>query len=125
MRTELKKTYLTLLCGLIGSLSFCQVQLPNTPTPSTFQTITPNRYMPENVIPMPNVPTVTNFGQDRIRQQNRQLIAEVERNGQLRRQQQNQMYRDVAEFNKGRINYSLPSHAGKQEIGRASCRERV
>ena len=63
---------------------------------------------------MPNVPTVTNFGQDRIRQQNRQLIAEVERNEQLRRQQQNQMYRDVAEFNKGRINYSLPSHAGKQ-----------
>ena len=114
MRTELKKTYLTLLCGLIGSLSFCQVQLPNTPTPSTFQTITPNQYMPENVIPMPNVPTVTNFGQDRIRQQNRQLIAEVERNEQLRRQQQNQMYRDVAEFNKGRINYSLPSHAGKQ-----------
>lgn len=114
MRTELKKTYLTLLCGLIGSLSFCQVQLPNTPTLSTFQTITPNQYMPENVIPMPNVPTVTNFGQDRIRQQNRQLIAEVERNEQLRRQQQNQMYRDVAEFNKGRINYSLPSHAGKQ-----------
>src|SRR5690554_5525646 len=114
MRTELKKTYLTLLCGLIGSLSFCQVQLPNTPTPSTFQTITPNQYMPENVIPMPNVPTVTDFGQDRIRQQNQRLIAEVERNEQLRRQQQNQMYADIAEYNKGKINYSLPSNLGKQ-----------
>lgn len=114
MRTELKKTYLTLLCGLIGSVSFCQVQLPKTPSPSTFQTITPNQYMPENIIPIPNVPTVTNFGQDRVRQQNQQLIAEIEQNEKIRRQQQNQMYRDIAEFNKGRINYSLPSHAGKQ-----------
>src|SRR5690554_4387902 len=103
MRTELKKTYLTLLCGLIGLMSFCQVQLPKTPTPSTFQTITPNQYMPENVIPMPYVPTVTDFGQDRIRQQNQQLIAEAERNEKIRRQQQNQMNSDIAEFNKSRI----------------------
>lgn len=63
---------------------------------------------------MPNIPTVTDFGQNNIQKRNQQLIAEVERNEQLRRQQQNQMYRDVAEFNKGRINYSLPSHAGTQ-----------
>lgn len=114
MSKNLQKLILTIVCGLIGSVSYCQVQLPKTPTPSTFQTITPNQYMPENVIPMPNVPTVTDYGQNNIQKRNQQLIAEVERNEELRRQQQNQMYRDVAEFNKGRINYSLPSHAGKQ-----------
>lgn len=112
MRKELQKPILTLLCGLIGSLSFCQVQLPKTPTPSTYQTITPNQYMPENVIPIPTVPTVTNFGQDRIRQQNQKLIAEVERNEQIREQQQRQLNVDVAEFNRNRINYSLPSKSG-------------
>lgn len=114
MKEHLQKLILTIVCGLISSVSFCQVQLPKTPTPSTFQTITPNQYMPENVIPMPNIPTVTDFGQNNIQKRNQQLIAEVEQNEQLRRQKQNQIYRDVAEFNKGRINYSLPSHAGKQ-----------
>lgn len=114
MRTELQKLTLTLFFGLIGSLSFCQVQLPKTPTPSTFQTISLNQYMPENVIPMPTIPTVTNFGQIGIQQQNQRLIAEAERNEQLRRQQQNQMYQDIAEINKSRINYYLPSHSNKQ-----------
>lgn len=105
---------LTILCGLISSMSFCQIQLPKTPTPSTFQTITPNQYMPENIIPLPNIPTVTDFGQRNIQKRNQQLIAEVERNEQIREQQQNQMNSDIAEFNKSRINYSLPSNAGKQ-----------
>lgn len=113
MKTVLKKTYLTLLCGLIGLLTFGQVPLPQTPQPSTFQTITPNLYMPENVITTPTIPTVTNFGQNNIQQRNQQLIAEAERNEQLRRQQNHQMYADIAKFNSNRINYSLPSHANK------------
>jgi len=111
MKTKLQ---LTFLLGLICTLTFGQVQLPTTPTPWTFPTITTNQYMPENIIPIPTVPSVTDFGQDRIRQQNQRLIAEVERNEQLRRQQQNQMYADIAEYNKGKINYSLPSNLGKQ-----------
>src|SRR5699024_8123583 len=87
MKTKLQ---LTFLLGLICTLTFGQVQLPTTPTPWTFPTITTNQYMPENIIPIPTVPSVTDFGQDRIRQQNQRLIAEVERNEQLRRQQQNQ-----------------------------------
>lgn len=109
MRTELKRTYMTLLCGLIGSLTYCQVQLPKTPTPSTFQTITPNQFNHENILKVPTMPTVTDFGQDRIRQQNQKLIAEVERNEQIRAQQQKQMNADIADFNRNRINYSLPS----------------
>lgn len=114
MRTELKKTYLTLLCGLIGSVSFCQVQIPKPPKPSTFQMITPNQYMPESVLPIPNVPSVTDFGQNNIQKRNQQLIAEVERNEQIREQQQNQLNTDIAELNKSKINYTLSSHAGKQ-----------
>lgn len=108
------KPKLILLFGMIGTLAFGQVQLPKTPTAWTFPTIPTDQYMPENVIPTPTVPTVTDFGQDRIRQQNERLMAEAERNERLRRQQQDQMYEDIAELNKGRINYSLPSHAEKQ-----------
>lgn len=113
MRTELQKLTLTLLFGLVGLFSFGQVQLPQTPTPSTFQTITPNQYLPKNVIPTPTIPTVTNFGQNNIQQRNQRLIAEAERNEQFRRQQQHQMYADIARFTSNRINYSLPSHANK------------
>lgn len=107
---KIQKLILTTLFGLICSLTFSQVQLPKTPTPSTFQTITPNQYMPENVIPIPTVPTVTNFGQNRVQQQNQQLIAEVERNEQIKTQQQKQLYADIAKSTASRINYDLPSY---------------
>lgn len=107
---KIQKLILTTLFGLTCSLTFSQVQLPKTPTPSTFQTITQNQYMPENVIPIPTVPTVTNFGQNRVQQQNQQLIAEVERNEQIKTQQQKQLYADIAKSTASRINYDLPSY---------------
>lgn len=107
---KIQKLILTTLFGLIYSLTYCQIQLPKTPTPSTFQTITPNQYMPENVIPIPTVPTVTDFGQNRVQQQNQQLIAEVERNEQIKAQQRKQLYADIAKSRAERINYDLPSY---------------
>lgn len=109
MKTEFKKLHLTLLCCLTCALTFGQVQLPKTPTPSNFQTITPNQYLPENVIPMASIPSVTDFGQNRVQQQNQRLIQEVEQNEKLRAEQLNQVHKDIAEFNSNRINYSLPS----------------
>lgn len=110
MENESKKLHLTLLCCLTFALTFGQVQLPKTPVPSNFQTITPNQYMPENVIPIPTLPSVTNFGQNRVQQQNQLLIQEVEQNEKLRNEQLNQVNKDIAEYNSNRLNYSLPSY---------------
>lgn len=114
MRTKLQKLTLILFFGSISSFSFGQMQLPNRPVGSSFQTVTPNQFMPENIIPIPTVPTVADFGQNRVQQQNQRLIEEANQYEQLRRQQQNQIYADIAEFYRNKINYSLPNHTQRQ-----------
>lgn len=102
---------LTLLGGLIGSISFCQVGLSNIPTPWTFQVITPNHYMPESKMPIPAVPNIIDFGQERIRRQNQRMIEESLPREALQKQK-HQINQDIAELIS--INFSLPSHVGKQ-----------
>lgn len=109
---EFKHLRLTLLIGLIYLPTFGQVKLPETPKPGTFQVITPNQYMPENIIPIPNVPTVTDFGQNNIQRRNQQLIRETELREQQRIEQQKQIYADLKTE---RINYSLPSKSNIPE----------
>lgn len=106
MKLKTPELILTLLGGLFSAMSFCQVELPNAPTPWVFQTIAPNHYMPESKMPISATPNIIDFEQERIHQQNQQKIEES-----LQRQQ-HQIYRDIAKLNT--INYSLPSHAGKQ-----------
>ena len=99
---EFKHLRLTLLIELICLPTFGQGKLPETPKPGTFQIITPNQYMPENIIPIPTVPTVTDFGQNNIQRRNQQLIREAELREQERIEQQKQIYADLKTE---RINY--------------------
>lgn len=110
MGTEFRILQLTLFFGLTCSLTFGQVQFPTAPTPSTFQTISPNGFMPDDIMPIPTI-SVPGFGQDQIQKQNQKLIAEAERNEQIRAQRQKQLYEEIRENNKNQIDYSLPSYS--------------
>src|SRR5690606_37127175 len=112
MKTEKKTLQLILLCCLTCALTFGQVQMPTAPQPNQFQQYGMNGLQnPTNPNIAPNpLGKLYNDGQDRIRRQNQQIIAEVERNEQLRAQKQNQLNEDIAEFNSNHINYSLPSY---------------
>lgn len=112
MKTEKKTLQLILLCCLTCALTFGQVQMPTAPQPNQFQQYGMNGLQnPTNPNIAPNpLGNLYNDGQDRIRRQNQQIIAEVERNEQLRAQKQNQLNEDIAEFNSNHINYSLPSY---------------
>ena len=104
MRTELKKLHLTLLCGLICSLTYCQVKLPKTPTVANFQIIKPNLGLPKTNFPKINLPN-TNFPTSQpngmnVYEQDRKRVA----------QQENELKKIYAELNADRINYNLPSY---------------
>tara|TARA_R110002049_G_scaffold277604_3_gene456151 strand:- start:2749 stop:4080 length:1332 start_codon:yes stop_codon:yes gene_type:complete len=99
MKTELKKLHLTLICGLICSLTFCQVKLPKTPTVSTFKVITSNLGLPKSTLPSTNFPTSQPNGMA-VYEQDRQRVA----------QQENELKQIYADLKTDRINYSLPSY---------------
>lgn len=104
MKTELKKLHLTLLCGLICSLTFCQVKLPKTPTVTNFQVITPNLGLPNSNVPNINLPN-TNFPTS---QPNGMAVYEQDK--RRVEHQQNELKQIYAELNADRINYDLPSY---------------
>lgn len=104
MKTELKKLHLTLLCGLICSLTFCQVKLPKTPTVTNFQVITPNLGLPNSNVPNINLPN-TNFPTS---QPNGMAVYEQDK--RRFEHQQNELKQIYAELNADRINYDLPSY---------------
>lgn len=100
MRTELIKLYLTVLFGLTCSLTYCQVQLPKTPQPLTFQIITPNSNInPINSIPSTNFPSTQPNGLN-VYEQDRKLVE----------QQQNELKQIYADLKDDKINYTLPSY---------------
>lgn len=100
MKTELKKLHLTLLCGLICSLTFCQVELPKTPTVSNFQVITPNSGLPKSILPNTNFPTSQPNG-----------MAVYEQDRKRVEQQENELKQIYADLKSDRIDYSLPSYS--------------
>ena len=100
MRTELKKLHLTLLCGMICSLTFSQVKLPKTPTVSNFKVITPNLGIPKSTLPKTNFPISQPNGMS-VYEQDRKRVA----------QQENELKQIYAELKADRINYSLPSYS--------------
>jgi hypothetical protein len=104
MKTELKKLHLTLLCGLISSLTFCQVKLPKTPTVANFQVITSNLGLPKSNVPNINLSN-TNFPTS---QPNGMAVYEQDR--KRVEQQENELKQIYAELNADRINYNLPSY---------------
>jgi len=99
MRTELKKLHLTLLCGLICSLSFCQVKLPKAPKISTFKVLNSNLGLPKINIPNHNFPTSQTNGINVYKQDRRRVL-----------QQENELKQIYAELKADRINYNLPSY---------------
>lgn len=105
MKTEFKKIHLTLLCGLICSLTFCQVKLPKTPTVSNFQVITPNLGLPKSNVPNINLPNTT-FP---TAQPNGMNVYEQDR--RRVEQQQSELKQIYADLKSDRINYSLPSYS--------------
>ena len=112
LKTEKKTRQLILLCCLIYGLTFGQVQMPTAPKSIQFHQYGMNRLQSQtnpNIMPNP-LDNLYSDGQDRIRRQSQQIIAEVERNEQIQAQQQNQLNADIAEFNSNHINYSLPGY---------------
>lgn len=104
MKTEFKKLHMTLLCCLTYALNFGQVQMPKTPTPATFQVITPTQYTnPNNNFPSSTFPTS---------QQNQMDVYEQDR--KRVEQQQNEIKQINADLNADRINYTLPSYGNAQ-----------
>ena len=99
MTTDFKKLYMTLLCGLVCSLTFCQVKLPKTTTVSTFKVITPNTGLPKSTLPNTSFPTSQPNG-----------MAVYEQDKKRVEQQQNELKKIYAELNTDRINYTLPSY---------------
>lgn len=99
MKTELKKLHLTLLCGLICSLTFSQVKLPKTPIISNFKVITPNLGLPESSLPSITFPTSQPNGMN-IYEQDRKRVE----------QQENELKQIYEELKSDRINYNLPSY---------------
>lgn len=98
MKTRIKKLYLTLLCGLLCSLTFSQVQLPKTPQPTSFQIITPNTN-PISSIPNTTFPTSQPNG-----------IAVYEQDRKRGEQQKNELKEIYKDLRTDRINYALPSY---------------
>ncbi len=100
MRTELKKLHLTLLCGLIWSLTFSQVKLPKTPTVSNLKVVTPNLGIPKNTLSKTNFPISQPNGMSVYKQDRKRVV-----------QQQNELKQIYAELKADRINYSLASYS--------------
>lgn len=99
MNTKFKKLPLTLLCGLIGSLTFCQVKLPKTPQPTILRVITSNTN-PENAISNTNFSTSQSNG-----------MAVYEQDKKRIEQQQNERKQIYSELKAERIKYSLPNYS--------------
>ena len=99
MKTEYKKLNMTLVCGLICSLTFCQVKLPKMPKLATFQIIIPNTN-PISSIPNANFPNA---------QPNGKVVYEQDR--KRVEQRENKLKQVYADLKSGRINYSLPSYS--------------
>jgi hypothetical protein len=107
------KLKITLLL-LIPTITFSQVNFPNVPQPTQFQNYGNQNFgTPTNMQP-PN-PMDMFYGkgeQERIHQQNQQIIQEVQRNQQQRLEAQNQLRKDINEaYPTNSINYNFPSHS--------------
>lgn len=99
MKTEFKKLHLTLLCGLICSLTFCQIKLPKKPTVSTFNVITPNSALSKSTLPNTTFTTSQPNG-IAVYEQDRKRVA----------QRENELKQIYADLKTDRINYTLPSY---------------
>lgn len=105
MKTKLQ---LTILFGLICTLTFGQVNLPATPQPTPFRHFgTENFQNPTNAIPDPMEMFWGTEQKKRTKRQNQQIIREVQMRQAQRREAQRKLY---AELKTNRINYSLPSY---------------
>jgi hypothetical protein len=106
-----------ILLLLFPIITFSQVNLPNVPQPTQF-----TNYSNQNSSnPINNVPKIPNpmdiYGKDeqqRIQQQNQQIINQTQQRESQRELQMREVYSDIKEFNNQNINYNLPSLSEKK-----------
>lgn len=103
-----------LLLLLLPFFTFAQINLPNVPQPTQFTNYSNQNWSnPNNNLPkVPNPFDMMNGKdeQQRIQQQNQQIINQTQQRETQREQQTREIYQDINK-SKSEINYNFPSHS--------------